>query len=106
MPKLDLDRSTWQQLMDSAYDKWREQRDPETGKNEWSYAQFLHNLTVREREAVLLGNMNYQIENGGVSQWVDNGYAAESDTLLLVLKQMKSPRAKEWAEQLAPFVRA
>lgn len=52
----------WQGLMDQAYAKW--QAD---GKK-WSYRQFLANLDAVERKAVILGNFNYQVCNGGLQQ--------------------------------------
>lgn len=44
---------TWQKLMDSVFAK---------------------QLTSREEEARVLANLNYQVQNGGFSQWVWNGY--------------------------------
>lgn len=102
MAVLDLDTSRWQTLMDGAYDRW--QQSGKDGQKQWSYDQFLANLDAKERQAVLLGNMNYQIGNGGVQQWVDNGYACNAADLLVVLSLMDSPRAKEWAAKLEPFV--
>lgn len=98
---LDLNTSRWQTLMDGAYDRWRQSGE---GQKQWSYNQFLANLDAKERQAVLLGNMNYQIGNGGVQQWVDNGYACNAADLLVVLSLMASPRATEWAGKLEPFV--
>lgn len=60
------ENETWQGLMDSAYAKW-----PEGG----SQPDMMMTLTPAERTAVLLGNLNYQVQNGGFRQWVDNGYA-------------------------------
>jgi len=67
----------WQGLMDQAYAKW--QAD---GKK-WSYRQFLANLDAVERKAVILGNFNYQVCNGGLQQYIDNGYASGSGRDLL-----------------------
>ena len=72
---------SWQAIMDRAYDKWQ-------GKG-WPYEQFLLNLNSVERKAVLLGNFHYQTCNGGLQQWVDNGYASGGGTeLLLVLAEI------------------
>lgn len=56
-----------QDLMHGAYKKWR---------HPLRYVQFLMELDVKERRAVVLGNLNYQVENGGFLQWRDNGYDA------------------------------
>jgi hypothetical protein len=87
----DIDDDTekhpvWQGLMDSAYDKW------EKGMNK---ADFLESLDSPEAEAVVLGNLNYQVQNGGFYQWIDNGYAELSASdVLFVLKRMKTPAAR------------
>ena len=52
-------------LMNTAYSKYP--------KNV-SHFEFLLSLTPIERTAVVLGNLNYQVENGGFSQWSFNGY--------------------------------
>lgn len=92
-----IDETKWQALMDSAYSKWDH-------NDRITYGQFLEMLDSKERHAVLLGNMNYQISNGGVQQWVDNGYALKAVSLFDVLRLMGSPRAMEWVEKLEHFV--
>lgn len=57
-----------QDLMDDAYKLWRTQF-PEQG-----YDYFFNELTPLLRKAVALGNLNYQVGNGGFFQWADNGY--------------------------------
>lgn len=51
--------------MDSAYDKWAKGMSME---------DFYFSLPVIERKAIVLGNFNYQVENGGFSQWNINRY--------------------------------
>lgn len=58
-----------QALMTAAYGKFRGHRGSWAGR--WE----AEGLTNREKVAVMFGNFNYQIENGGVVQWIDNGYA-------------------------------
>lgn len=78
----------WDNLMDKSYDKWRECRG-------WSYGEFLSNLDALERKAVVLGNFNHQVLNGGFQQWVDNGYASGSGMeLLTVLSDMGTPSSR------------
>ena len=85
----------WQTLMDRAYDKWQG-----TG---WNYSQFLLNLDAAERKAVILGNFHYQVCNGGLSQWVDNGYASGGGRdLLTILAEIGT----ENSSRVAQIVRA
>lgn len=58
-----------QDLMTAAYDKFR------AAPGGWAGRWNAEGLTNREKVAVIFGNFNYQIENGGLVQWVDNGYA-------------------------------
>lgn len=66
----------WQNLMDRSYAKW---------ENTVPYRRFLLSLDSVERKAVILGNFNYQVLNGGLQQWVDNGYASGSGRDLLAI---------------------
>lgn len=68
----------WDQLMAGAYAKWG---DAET------YKYFLRKLTPTELRAVLLGNLNYQVENGGFAQWVCNGYGCVAERVIEFLKE-------------------
>lgn len=83
----------WQALMDGPYDRWQANSkqvhaDLEAGridrktarKRSWDFGDMLvHGCnTEAERIACVLGKLNQQIENGGVIQWVDNGYAIGS----------------------------
>lgn len=58
-----------QELMNRAYDRWHNRMDV------WTTQDFWDQLNADERFAVFLGNLNYQVENGGFSQWWSNGYA-------------------------------
>lgn len=79
-----------QALMNQAYDRWRaeEKRDQfrpdEFPKPDLSHEAFVNGLEDPERLAVVFGNLNYQIGNGGVSQWIFNGY---KDSTLAYLDQ-------------------
>lgn len=55
-------------LMNAAYDLWKKNTD-------WDKDAFFDRLDYPMRLAVALGNLNYQVENGGFGQWHDNGYA-------------------------------
>ena len=58
---------TIQGLMDKAYARWQDAKD-------WTQEDFTNQLDADEKLAVVFGNMNYQVENGGFSQWRDNRY--------------------------------
>lgn len=67
----------------------------------------MYKLSDIEKKAVVLGKLNYQVENGGFYQWVDNGYVSSIEYLLLVLKEMDTETSKKVAELLEnirPFV--
>jgi len=63
--KLGKVDSAHQWLMNRAYDTWEPEED---------YTEFLERLDTLHRDAVVLGNLNYQVENGGWMQWYLNGY--------------------------------
>lgn len=91
---LDTENSVFQSLMSQAYDKWHQHKD-------WTFRQFINHLDFRERVAVLLGTMNYQIENGGVSQWIDNAYALNIMQIIDILDcDITTETAKRWAGYL------
>ena len=48
----------WQKLMNSAYNKWQ------TIYKGHSYEEFVNELPQKEQQAVILGNLNYQVCNG------------------------------------------
>jgi len=72
------DTSLIQKLMDEAYDKWQD--------NDWSKQDFRNYISkIMSREhliAVQVGNLNYQVENGGFLQWHDNGYSMDLEDLI------------------------
>ena len=89
---------TWQDLMDRAYDKWKQNKD-------WKYSQFLLNLDSVERKAVILGNFNYQVLNGGFVQWVENGYASGGGReLLVILDEMGDQRVSQLVKPVLEHV--
>jgi hypothetical protein len=55
--------------MDEAYSEW--QKDENRGKDKWDV---LNGFSKAHQIAVVFGNFNYQVENGGISQWIYNGY--------------------------------
>lgn len=57
-----------QATMDAAYDRWQANR-------EMKPKDFLESLSAKESFAVRIGNLNYQVENGGFSQYWGNSYA-------------------------------
>jgi len=59
-----------QHLMKEAYDLW--------SQHNWSYEEFLENIRTKlsqlHYDAVIIGNLNYQVTNGGWFQWYLNDY--------------------------------
>ena len=89
-----------QVLMNAAYDRWQKHDD-------WSYEHMLAHCSAHERMAVLLGNFNYQIGNGGWSQWVDNGYATSAGEVATCLELIGTEAAKtalEFLRRLEPHL--
>ena len=80
--ELKQEKSVHQQLMDEAYDKWRNNKN-------WDYNDFVSELGIKHALAVLTGNLNYQVENGGFSQWYFNDYSSEAQKLLTLLSFYK-----------------
>lgn len=81
-----------QTLMDQAYAKWDD--------NTTTYNDFIASLPKNERYAVLLGNMNYQVCNGGWIQWCDNGYCTELMAVRTILIEMNTERSNHIAVML------
>ncbi len=75
-----------QELMNQAYAKWKS----EGGIKEMGYNEFVDSLPKNERCAVLLGNLNYQVCNGGWSQWCHNGYCTKISMVRIILLDMNT----------------
>lgn len=90
----------WQELMDAAYDKWE-------NKSRVTYPEFVSNLSFKEKCAVLTGNFNYQVHNGGIHQWIFNGYAVEINRMIDILEIIDgqfSNKLQEILEILEPYI--
>lgn len=76
------EESIHQKLMNKAYDLW----STEEGK-ELNYSDFLDVVSDKFGKlyfnAVITGNLNYQVENGGFSQWHYNDYSITLDDLII-----------------------
>jgi hypothetical protein len=127
--------STHQQLMDAAYAFWMghdnavrsdseatlQRLAAELGEDHdevyqtrrelsgrlWSKETFWAQLGERELIAVLTGNMNYQVENGGWLQWCDNGYVQCAGELESILREsIGTKTAIEVADMVARVAHA
>ena len=58
-----------QAFMDEVYSEW--QKEENKGKSKWDV---LDGFPAAYQIAVVFGNFNYQVENGGLEQWIYNGY--------------------------------
>lgn len=89
-----------QALMDQAYDRWQANRG-------MSQQDFWDGLDAMERLAVFCGNFNYQVGNGGLTQWHGNGYATP-ETVGYITRicenRMKTPVALEVARIIREFM--
>lgn len=107
----------WQQLVDSAYDRWQHhdldvRNRAKLGEIEWSelpslmwsFGDLLANCSVAERQALVLGKFNQQCENGGVMQWVENGYAGHSAGILANLMPQVGPTSDRIWQLLSKFL--
>lgn len=78
-----------QEVMNKAYDRWQ--------KVNCSQRTFWDSLSNRECVAVFVGNMNYQVCNGGWDQWHGNGYSECAPALNKILKAI-GPNGQKVAE--------
>lgn len=71
--------STHQDLMDKAYKIWEQ-------NGNMLYGMFLNEVETKLGKlylnAIITGNLNYQVENGGFSQWKFNDYDVSLDQLI------------------------
>lgn len=70
-----------QRHLDNAYAKWQD--GAQFGA--LNRRQFANAVTSTERKALILSWFDYQVFNGGVTQWIDNGYAVDTGVDLLDL---------------------
>lgn len=84
---------TWKKHTDTAYNKWRNWKDD-------TYETFLSKCERKERIAVLLDNLNYQVQNGGFNQWISNGYMTQQITqeIKIILYDMGTKQAQKVIE--------
>jgi len=80
------EESIHQKLMNKAYDLW----STEEGKK-LSYSDFLDVVSDKfgklYSNAVITGNLNYQVENGGFYQWFENGYVIDLGDLIIFFEE-------------------
>ena len=58
-----------QAIVNEVYDEWN--KEGNKGKIKWDV---LNEFSPAHQIAVVFGNFNYQVENGGLEQWIYNGY--------------------------------
>ena len=68
-----------QAVIDESYQLWLQNKG-------WSYPEFLQNLNPHQRRVVTLKNLNYEVTNGGFTQWWENGYHCNAGELLQMLE--------------------
>jgi hypothetical protein len=85
--------------MDEVYDYWN------TDLKNLTRLQACDHFGPLHRAAVQLGNLNYQVENGGFSQWWDNEYGPEDIEDLLRLAQQGKNRGIQHFDTLLDLLR-
>lgn len=75
-----------QPIMDKAYAGW---------PNGGTYDDFLFTLGGIEKIVVLIGNLNYQVCNGGFAQWADNRYGKHWQDVIRALNLIGTETAKQ-----------
>jgi len=103
---MDFDATKIQELMNEVYDAWNKQdneiRDQikktksyeeqrELRKKMWSQRDVLEQFSEKHRLAVMAGNLNYQVCNGGFLQWHDNEYSELEEELMEALRKVGTP---------------
>lgn len=86
-----MDLPVLESIMEAAYDRYPKDKTP-----------FFSVLTPREKKVVALGNLNYQVENGGFHQWVSNGYCNRASVKALreILPEIGTDEAKAVLEMV------
>lgn len=90
-----------QNLMDEVYNKWNTPECKSINRLEIINKFF----TPKHKAAVQLGNMNYQVENGGWSQWHFNGYSEDLEDLIEIAKKGVSIRLKNFKMLLEMLIK-
>jgi len=83
-----LNQDYHQLLMKEAYNLW-------TANAEWPYKKLLTRINYPHQVAVVVGNLNYQVENGGFAQWYFNGYYHSASYLLTALEEINTNTSRE-----------
>lgn len=84
----------FQAIMNKAYEGY---------KPSMRYKDFLRSLDAKTAGLVALGNLNYQVENGGFHQWYSNGYHEGLPYLLPFLHDLgtvEATRVAIWASRV------
>jgi len=83
---------TLQKLMNDVYDFWNMEQNQYLPKKKMREVM-PKVLSKKHLTALKIGNLNYQVENGGFKQWYDKGYAdLDLCGLLKFLEQIKGRR--------------
>lgn len=85
MPKTNT--TDHQTLMNQVYDRWQN-----GDLKDFPRQDFLDACMPQQRAAVLIGNLNYQWGNGGISQWHGNRYSENLNDVRNVLRRMVKHR--------------
>lgn len=90
----------WSKLVDEAYQRWQEGGD----LHKLSYDQFLDHLDFVSRQAVLIGNLKGQVNNGGYQQFICNGYALHARQTRDILNEIGAEACLKVAKMLDEII--
>lgn len=91
-----MDCVNTQKVMTAAYDKW---------VHGMSHNKFVMSLAPNERRAVVIGNLNYQVGNGGFIQWDDNQYSKNLSFLEDALEVINTDSSKQVLSIVKEFMK-
>lgn len=83
---VEAETDRFQGILNKAYGRWQKGGEHENK----DMSAFVGSLEEPERMATVLGKFNQQVTNGGIHQWIENGYA-----------EAQWPHLPEYAKQFA-----
>lgn len=93
----------WQEIVDDAFEIWRTAQDPSSSEDDPKpiddFRTLLKVLAPYQKIATGLGKFMQQVYNGGMSQWIANGYA-DKPAIIRYCRTIGTPKLMELASML------
>lgn len=80
-------------LVDRAYEKYNSRI--------MSWREFVQELDGSERDAVMIGKFHAEVTNGGLEQWITNGYHEDFELLAEALDRIDTENSRRVLEMAA-----